>query len=341
MTLSAYRLIHRVEPFRHEDVIGFLMRVAERNHAGGPADLLSQITGSPNNSIQTRDLPKLAHYCRNTIDEVAQLSGVVQIMHGNAQAWHVAGEWVTKSSFVAVRRAKICPRCLLANTYIRGQWCLTLCTACAEHGVRLVSRCPACQRTLKWNRRRVGYCGCGFNLGNAPVVRCTDSEALMARLIFDRANEQVTLLGISSSLPVIQIEFLARLSLEGILKTIWFLGHCIGDMGFYGTGHGKSQPAIDTAARMIERAFELMNAWPDRLSEHLLALAQRTPSKSSASILDRLLGPAQHYVQEEMNTTELAGVKATYEQIIQMIWRNLGRRMRSSGARGQLELRFD
>ena len=92
---------------------------------------------------------------------------------------------------------------------------------------------------------------------------------------------------------------------------------------------------------IIGKAFELLQRWPVGLGERLVALAARKPSATSASLLERLFGPMQHFLREELQSAELAFLRATYEQHIQMMWRIFGQnhRLRSSGQ--QLGFDFD
>ncbi len=336
--MSTFRIVHRVEPYPHEDVVSLLTRVALRNHAGGPGELLAHISGSPTALVGVRDVPFLAHYCRLTTAETHDLSGIVQRGAGQPSAWRVSGEWITKSAFTAPHRAKICPLCLSEQSYVRGIWALTFYTACAKHGLRLVDRCPACKKELKWSRRRVDHCGCGYDLTQAPSVPIVGATAWLAWLIARRTEVPSSM---PPSLPVdAGVDCLLELTLDGLLKVVWFLGHCIGDFDHCHTSHGREQPSLDEAQRIINRAFDLLLDWPQRLAAELVTLAERTPSNTSASLLDRVFGPAHYYLREEMQSDELSPIASAYEQIVLNIWRRAGHRCRSLHGSRQLPLAF-
>lgn len=330
------RVIHRVEPYPHEDVIGFLMRVATRNHAAGPGELLARVTGSPTAAVDIDDVQGLAQYCRLTASEAANLSGIVRRGAGQAIAWRIAGEWITKSAFVTPHRAKICPRCLAEHGYISGAWELTFYTVCAEHGLQLVTRCPSCKRALKWERRHVDRCGCGCDLTQAESNPVDGSPAWLAWLIARRTEMlSSVLLGPADAASV---DCLLNLSLDGLLKVVWFLGHCIGDLDRCHVAHGHAQPDIDDAQRIVDRAFALLRDWPRCLAAELVELSRRTASNTSASLLDRVLGPAQYYLREEMQAPEVAPFASAYEHIVSDIWRMAGHRCRSLEGSRQLQL---
>lgn len=334
--MSDCRVIHRVEPYPHEDVIGFLMRVATRNSAGGPGELLARVTGSPTASVDIGDMQELAQYCRLTAHEAASVSGIVRRGAGQAIAWRIADEWITKSAFVAPHRAKICPRCLAEYGYIPGIWALTFYTVCAEHGLQLVTCCPSCKRALKWERRHVGRCGCGCDLTQAANVSVDGAPAWLASLIARRTEMLPSaLLG---STDVASADCLLDLSLDGLFKVVWFLGHCIGDLDHCHVAHGHAQPDIEEAQGIARRAFALLHDWPRCLAAELAVLVQRTASNTSASLLDRVLGPAQYYLREEMQAPEVAPFASAYEHIVSGLWRMAGYRCRSMDGSRQLQL---
>jgi hypothetical protein len=337
--MTAYRVIHRVAPYPHEDVTGYLMRVAARNRAAGPGELLSLLVGSPTGAVRTDDLARLAHYCRARIPEAAGLSGVVRRGGGQSPAWQIAGVWVTKAAFVAPHRSRVCPACLREAPYLRGIWSLTLYGACSTHGCRLVTHCPGCRRVLKWNRRYATRCGCGYDLTGGPTIPGDDRLLQLAALIDACGGDGMQTA--PNTLPRAVGERLGVLSLDGLLKVVWFLGRCIGDAANCRTSHGHAHPDIDSARRIAARAFALLEEWPHRLVEEIEQLAQRTPADTSAALLDRLFGPAQYYAREELVTDELAPWRHAYEQIVVAIWRRAGHRCRSLPGSRQWALPFD
>jgi hypothetical protein len=56
----------------------------------------------------------------------------------------------------------------------------------------------------------------------------------------------------------------------------------------------------------------------------LAEIASRQPSQSSASLIDRLMGPLQHYLYEVIEEEELAFLRTAYEQHVQAIWETAG-----------------
>ena len=335
---TKFRLIHRVEPYRHEDVFGFLMRVVERNHfKGGLSNLMVHALGKASSKLLASDVSKLAYYCRNTPNELAQLSGIEASDALSGRIWQVEGKWVSKASFVSFRYPKICPNCIHEAPYIRGMWSLSFYTACAVHGVRLIGSCPNCRRHLQWDRRSVRWCNCGFDLATVPAMVPDTWLTAMSEVI-------ACCVGLAHAHNAIGefdqrvIERLATLSLDGLCKTIWFLGHCIAQRGEFGTAHGHLKPRSEAASKMIRNAFNLLESWPRRLGEKLHEIATNTPAKWRESSLRRLLGPIQDFLEEDVNTDELAYIRHAYEQHIKIIWKSVGRKIRSANFSNQLEM---
>lgn len=334
------KVIHRVRPYQHEDLTGFLMRVAARNHLLGPSELLAFVTGTANQAIHLHDLPKLAELCRNTVEEVHQLSGFEWRISGEDRTWRIAGEWITKSVFISLRRARICPGCLKEQSYIRGHWSLSLYSACAKHESRLLEKCPNCQRRPLWNRRHLIRCGCGFDLSRAPLERAGRYEIALAKLLAYRSLQEPHML---EDIPLNPraLERLAGLSLDGICKTVWFLGHCLADIGNYGSGHGRKKPGHDDIDLMTERAFEMLQDWPDSIGSWLSGLvSEKLDAQFSATAYDHLLAPVQHYFQDSVTDPELKFLAAAFEQHVRRVWIMMGRRHYKCEHERQLELDF-
>ena len=320
---TSYRLIHRVVPYPREDVIGFLSRAAERNHLWGPATLLETLAGTSHTTVGVNDLPRLAYLCLNHLQELLPLSGIERRGVGGERTWQIQGEWVTKGSFLSARHVKLCPHCLAEAPYLRGVWSLSFYIACAHHKVNLIDRCPGCRRALKWDRRYVTHCNCGYDLTQAPTKAAAPTATLVAQLLALRSEEGLTLE--PGVLPLRELERLAGLSLDGLCKTVWFLGHCLAELGHYGAGHGLMRPRAQSAAAIIENALMLLSVWPHSLGDMLGRLARRLPPDSPIDLVDKLMRPVNNYLHEDLQTDELAFLGRAYEQHLQLLWRSFGR----------------
>lgn len=318
--MNSHRLLQRVEPYEHEDAFSFLSRVAAANHLKDAYQIIGHCTGSSTGAMKYKDISKLAYFCLNTTSEICQLSGIeLARLEGN-RIWQVGSEQISKAAFLCSRTVRICPQCLADQAYIRGHWSLTLYTVCAAHKTKMIDECPACLKKIKWDRPSVLHCLCGTDLSLASPEKAGPQELLFSQLINQRGvahNQPIH----SALLDYKQIEQLSKLSLDGLCKVVWFLGHCIGSLGLYGSGHGSKVLSLYEANTVIAQALDLLQAWPNKLGARLEELSLRQSSNSTDSLINKLFGPAQYYLHESLQGEELHFIRTAYEQFITHIWK--------------------
>lgn len=337
--MTDFRLIFRVAPEIHEDIVGYLTRVANQNHLGGLDAILTEVLGVKQAALFIEDLPALAYYCRLNLEEMVHLSGIARRMPEGVRAWQICDQWITKAPFIATRRAKVCSLCLREAPYVRGMWSLSFYTTCVRHSVELIDRCPGCRKALKWNRRSIQYCSCGFDLARASPQAASGHGTMVAELLELQCGQDVVIHPYTG-IGLGEHENLAKLSLDGLCKTIWFLGHCLGELGKYGSGHGRFKPMPSDADAIIVNALNILGDWPSRFGERLAACKERTPSKGSAALIEKLLGPVHNYLEQELQDSEFTFVRAAYEQHIHNIWRAFGKEHRRWNHDRQFEFDF-
>ncbi|SDG56413.1 TniQ family protein [Propionivibrio dicarboxylicus] len=337
--MSEFRVIHRVTPFPEEYVLGYLHRVAEKNGIKGIQSLLSDALGTPRHSVSLTVVTKLATYCRLYPEEVEQLSGIERRNHDGVRSWQVCGEWVTKAAFIAPNHRKFCPCCLREAPFVRGCWQLVFYNACARHRTRLLDCCPKCRKRLNWTAHRLEYCACGYKLADAEALHASNDALTMSFLIELRGGARVPP-GESLGVGHREFDLLAGLSLDGLHKTIWFLGHCLKDLGRYGTGHGRLKRGQTEVDLMIRHTFELLKDWPKGFGDLLAEYARRPPADYQGPLEGRLLGPVQRYLRQELDGEEMAFIRLTYEQHLRTIWQEFGHKHRLRRVR-QLEFDFE
>jgi hypothetical protein len=88
---------------------------------------------------------------------------------------------------------QFCPQCLEETVYLRKHWRLALVTCCESHGIRLLDRCPSCQKPLHFHRDDMGHkafqgrgcpalCfNCGYDLRKAKTSPATPDEVTRQR----------------------------------------------------------------------------------------------------------------------------------------------------------------
>lgn len=331
------RVIHRVVPHDDESAMGFIMRVAYKNGLKSPQELLKRILGSKSPVILHQRIPDLAYFCRNTLEEFQQLSGFEK-WRNTEPHWIIQGEWLTKSVFIQNQLARVCPMCLLESPHIRALWSLSFYNYCAWHECALIERCPRCHRILKWDRSRPNFCICANYLGGDRFELPQPQSLLLAKIMAYRVTQDVSLL--QSQKNVQFIEQLVGLSLDGLCKTIWFLGHCIPELGQYSMGHGRKRPSETVFEDMLQFAFDVLKNWPyslGRIMEKMIH--QELNPQFSAVAFHYFLRPLDHYLKTSLDSHELAFIRQAYEQYLQQIWLKSGRK--NSGSRYEKQLMLD
>lgn len=319
------RLIHRVTPYYDELLMGFLMRVALRNHLSSPVELIQHLTGRKQANLRFKDIPQLAYFCRNTVEEIRQLSGFEQ-WGGEEPRWLIMSEWITRSLFVSSRISKVCPLCLQEAPYLRALWGLSFYLVCARHNVLLVDTCPGCNRTLKWDRKRPAYCGCGQHLIEISTSQGQTNTLALAKILAYRVSKDSQYF-LSLSVPSVTLEKLANLSLDGICKTVWFLGHCITEIGQASLGHGRKKPNTHDLEKMVEMTMYFLDHWPDSLGSWLKKkLVDEFDINFTVADRRKVLGPADHYIRSCLLEEEFQFLVKAYDQHLLVIWRALGSR---------------
>jgi hypothetical protein len=162
---------------------------------------------------------------------------------------------------------------------------------------------------------------------------------MLAQLIEHRLYPDFKLT-VPSSMPAHMVERLAGLTLDGLFKTIWFLGHCVAEFDTCAVGHGRAQLKGANADRVIENAFSILSHWPHSLGERLAVIAAQPRGSKKASLYRNALGPVATYMDKEIAGGELAFLRSTYEFHIRSIWRDLGRNPLQRFDERQLELNF-
>lgn len=332
-------LARRVPPKVNESLVGYLMRAAEANHLRSRESILQSFIGTATRPPGRHEIDRLAEFTRCSESEISQLFGFETRREENSPCWRIGPEWITKRNFVSSRTLACCPDCLKSDLYLPGTWELSFYRTCAVHQTTLVYQCPGCGKPLRWTRRGVSLCSCGFDFRGAQPQLGSESSWMLAQLIEHRLYPGFELT-VPSSIPVYLVERLAGLTLDGLFKTVWFLGHCVAEYDACVVGHGRIQLKGEHADRVIENAFSLLSDWPQSLAERLAVIAAQPKGTKKASFYKNALGPVATYMDEEIVGAELAFLRSTYEFHIRTIWRELGRKPLRRFDERQLELDF-
>lgn len=318
------------------------MRSACANHYRDPQEILQYAIGASatNPRVDLEDVPQLAMYMRNSVNELSQLSGVSRPVARQGSEWRIIGEWLSKSNFVKLRHAPICPHCLAEATFLAGEWHLAFSTACWKHDCQLVERCPQCLGQLALARRCPEYCECGFDLRQSVATAAAPQEVMVARIMANRAYGPLNLdLGV---IPASQIENLARRSLDGLCHTLWFFGHHLLGNFPLTQGNGCRKLSIQEVRAITAGACWLLSDWPNTLYQALSRQISTSSKWCGGNAAIRLLGPIQRYYDAHIEAGDFRFISVPYEAFIRQLVKRSGvkaRRSRLDSPQLELDLR--
>ena len=149
-----------VECDDRESLHGLLLRVAAVSQLR-PRQVLKAVGIAPARPLHPSDVDGLIGLTgadrawllhRVPIDDAAS-----PLFAWAAQTWRSPGPLLGS-------HAPACPRCVHETGVARLEWDLAFYGACPVHRLPLVARCPACNRTLTWQRPAVDVCRCRRHL---------------------------------------------------------------------------------------------------------------------------------------------------------------------------------
>lgn len=85
---------------------------------------------------------------------------------------------------IRLRHPKVCPACLSESAYCRRMWELALVTACPIHRCILSDECPCCRKRIRWVRKDVSLCPCGFDWRATSPLHVEDSELEVSKQVY-------------------------------------------------------------------------------------------------------------------------------------------------------------
>lgn len=327
-----------VAPKVRESLAGFVMRAAEQNSLR-TLGVMHAVVGRQSHPPDWTETRLLADFCRCSVAEINQLFGFQVRRSDGVWAWRLGDEWLTKPQFVSSRAAAVCPECLRRESYLPGTWELTLYRCCAFHRTRMLSRCPNCGKTLRWTRPRLWQCTCSYDLRRAHTTVGNSRVWTTAQLIEHRLESSLPLTH-STEVPKAVIERLATLSLDGLCKTLWFLGHFVAGVETRADGHKRLKRREGYVEAMIDEAFRLLGHWPEALREKVEMLSRQPDPLGRQSLYQRIFKPLMRYLEEELPDQELTFLRFAYEQQLRRLWRSMGRKM-PKDLDHQMELELD
>ncbi len=166
------RLLICPYPRKYEGLIGYLMRVAEANQYSdwrwvgrwlapdGTLRLVREaLIGEP---VALQEMSVRLGVRQERLQQMVywQNGSSLGIQDGSfSHLFSLLGE-----SFFDGIHVPLCATCLFEGKHVQRSWECVLCGWCTLHRQPLLSRCPNCRKLLSYQRPRLCFCGCGFDL---------------------------------------------------------------------------------------------------------------------------------------------------------------------------------
>jgi hypothetical protein len=251
------RLSVGTRPFGDESLPGFIMRLAERAHFPTAGDLAGMAgLRQPTSAMSHDDIGPLADLIGADIGTLEQL---VYRPTGRQSHFRFLGCALHLDLF-RVGSRRFCPRCLAEKPYHRTLWDFVPMTACPDHGVRLVSKCPECSRPLGVQGAGVTRCRCGADFRSVHPEVVGDGEVEANRALRDL----VTLAAVPWLSPV-----LMAADRSDLLWATMRLGMFFTDWKRKGQPDALLAAGPDAAAPVIIAATRVCQDWPVSLRGYL------------------------------------------------------------------------
>lgn len=148
-------LIFRLQPIVGESWPGYLLRLAEKNHYGGIAELARLLGLNPAKLL------------------LANQVEIFKLLKINAHSYESEDQYVGKLHRLSMHgrsmRSRICPKCVESseNFHIPASWDQTFKLFCEKHQILLVDRCASCNQLISYRRKSLTHCDCGFAFENS------------------------------------------------------------------------------------------------------------------------------------------------------------------------------
>lgn len=331
-------LLFGCKPLEGESLVGFILRLTEANRLRTPNQILEYIGGRISRPPTNSAVPRLAILCNCNPNQLVRLFGFESRNARREIVWRLGDETITKPYFISSRTLAYCPICIASEPYLRAEWELTLNTCCPLHGVYLEQRCPHCRRSTRWMRPGVNICHCGGQLTAAAPHRADGFPLYISSVVRTVVDAQQPIIPCKSIPHEISLR-LAQLSLDALLKTLWFLGDVLPSLQHKHTR--TTLPQKCTGANIVlSRAHSVLSEWPHKFFDELKQATRQPVTDRSASVIRDVYGPIHRYLSEDMNSDEFRFVQLAYEYHVKKVWA-AARKVHPKTLSPQLDLKLE
>ncbi|HEY9769455.1 MAG TPA: TniQ family protein [Coleofasciculaceae cyanobacterium] len=227
-------LLRRPKPYEDEDLAGYILRLSQVNRYSSPQWIYNLAS-----------IPQYAangNFCDRTTSDFSKLAQLLSVEESTL--WKMAFREYKSNKVARVKffgrslptynlsklTAKVCPCCLAEKSYCRKIWNLIPLTVCPIHHCLLLDVCPACDRTIRWDRNSVNeckYCQSDWRNIQPEILELPDtipSHLLFAACGLEQLGQaQLQLIG--ERHPILNLE------LEHLVSLLTFIAGQLVDIG--------------------------------------------------------------------------------------------------------------
>jgi hypothetical protein len=316
------RLLFRVDPLPGESPRGYLCRVAHEHGYSGPL-AIGQIAGLPRSGLERDDnANQIAHVLRLDPEEWRSLC----YRHVNGRTRYAqrlfCGERISADE-LNYRCPRICPRCLSERPIWLAVWDLGLVTVCPIHRCQLVNQCPACKRSLAWQRPAVHECRCGLDFRTVTPKAATVDLVAINAAIYKAAGLS---LSAAAELDLAACAFppgMLALRLGPLLRFILFVGAIRQEAGLRRKQRPFASTNLVAAAEIDGSAAALLSNWPRRLREALRHMLPPEPIHPAALNFQAIFGNFYRHLFCVLPRGEFGFLHDAFERFVIEDWKGL------------------
>lgn len=317
------QLLISIEPNIEENLIGYIVRLTEANDYDTPSWIL-QLSGikkylhSKCNFVRNGsiDLSGLAQLTGQSTDSLSPLQyarvstepfGEGYLMHGSPVPQYM----------IRVNKPKVCPECLDETGYARKVWDFAPLTACPLHQRLLLEDCPSCCVPIRWSRKNLSICHCGFDwrkTSRTPVqgyeLKVSEYVYKSCKLIKHDLTEGPTtndnpLLGLDLHAFSSALFFIAS-QLDGIIDT----------KGKH-LAPSANNPKLHT---LLSKSFKVFENWPENFIGFLNWRRAQNPDSISVKGLRRDFAQYKSALYLQLSSSKFDFIRAAFENYLISEW---------------------
>jgi len=312
------RLPFRLDPMLVESVRGYLCRLAQTYGAG--VNALGELLGLKQLMGLERDdyAKRIAYALRLEAHEWRHLCYKQTGADGQYGPTSFFGQPIGGDR-LNYGCPRVCPECLRESAVLWGVWDLALVGVCPIHRCRLVDRCPACERTLRWQRPSMVECYCRFDLRTITAEPAEPGAVAITAIIYRASGFRFDGCETASRIFKYPLELL-ELQLDPLLRVIAYLGSIQEKSKVY-MHHSRFASRSDVAALAASAASALLANWPCSFHELLSVMAPGDIEAPATRSLKDAFGKSHNKLLQMSAKAQIEFLNKAFEDFFIQHWK--------------------